>query len=334
MTKGKSYTGIDIAKFIMAILVLMLHTNPFMDISKSAEWFSRNCFTVIAVPFFFTATGYFALRDDLVAKKSIKRLCALYLIWSAIYLPFAIIKLDGKSNKLLTYIYKFFVVGSYDTIWYLLASVIGVAIVLGLSKLIGKKGAFAVMLALHIFAILGTAYLGMFKGTFIDSLYGAYYKIFETFKNGVFFAGVYVALGALIFETGQTENPQKHNGRLYLIISIVLFFGLCAESAGVKYLGFDTHGVDMKFMLIPFTYFFFNFLLQAQCNISDNAAVLLRKMSILIFLSQRLFLTGYEMLGVKVNSFVWFVIITFSTMAFSYAVILLSKKIKILKAVY
>lgn len=73
MQQKKTYTGIDIAKFVMAILVLMLHTNPFTDISKAAEWFSRSCFTVIAVPFFFTATGYFALKSDSGAKKIDKK---------------------------------------------------------------------------------------------------------------------------------------------------------------------------------------------------------------------------------------------------------------------
>lgn len=336
MAERKFYSGIDLVKFCMAGLILVLHTNPLTDISVAAEWFLRSGITVIAVPFFFVATGYFALSNDQALKKSIKKLSFLYLIWSAIYLPFSLIQLKGQTPVILHYIRRFFLWGSYDTIWYLLASVVGLALVYVLKKWKGITFAFVVMLIFHVIAVIGTSYTGVIVNTPLWKGYAFYFDVFNTFKNGLFFGGVYIALGGLIREKFSViAEFTKH--RFKFIVLIAGLFGIMSiETIGCKLFDLNRYGVDMKFMLLPLSACIFVFVLTLQLNISEKMSVFLRKMSTLIFLTQRLFLTGYELLGIQkyCHSFVWFLLVSVSTILFSWCVIALSSRCSLLKKIY
>ncbi len=57
--KYRQYQGIDVLKFIMAILVISLHIYPFTDINETLNYYTINWFSRLAVPFFFVCTGFF-----------------------------------------------------------------------------------------------------------------------------------------------------------------------------------------------------------------------------------------------------------------------------------
>ena len=54
--KSKSYTAIDIAKYISALLVVYIHTFPLADISADLNMIVLQAVCRIAVPFFFTVS--------------------------------------------------------------------------------------------------------------------------------------------------------------------------------------------------------------------------------------------------------------------------------------
>ena len=93
----KQKSSLDIAKFFCAILVLIIHTDPFGSCSKLLSFGFRNVVCVIAVPFFFCASGYLlaeklgsfqnAGEQNGYMKKYLKRLAGIYLFWSAVYFP-------------------------------------------------------------------------------------------------------------------------------------------------------------------------------------------------------------------------------------------------------
>ncbi len=332
----RSYASIDVVKFLMAVFVLLIHTNPLMDVNMAAEWFLRSGITVIAVPFFFMATGYFALSSSQATKKSLKKLAVLYIIWSIIYLPFSLLQLKEQSPVVLHYIRRFFLEGSYDTIWYLLASVVGLAIVYMLKRWKGITFAFVVMLIFHILAIMGTSYTSIIANTPLWKGYEFYFDNFTTFKNGLFFGGVYIALGGLVFEKfSVVSNFLKHRFK-FMVLIVGLFLVMALETIGCELLDLNRYGVDMKFTLIPLSVCIFVFVLTLQLNISEKISIFLRKMSTLIFLTQRLFLTGYELLGIQkyCHSFVWFLLVSVSTILFSWCVIALSSRCSLLKKIY
>ena len=58
----KQYNSIDLMKFIAAILIIILHTSPFQSYSKIISFGFRNIITIIAVPFFFCASGFLLFK--------------------------------------------------------------------------------------------------------------------------------------------------------------------------------------------------------------------------------------------------------------------------------
>ncbi|MBR2614407.1 MAG: acyltransferase family protein [Clostridia bacterium] len=117
----KQYKAIDLAKFVCAILIIILHTAPFASYSKVLTVGFRNIITIIAVPFFFVASGFIAFKkiDGKSGKeqtnyvlKHLKRIVIMYLIWSAIYFVFVAIKWaraeDFSIYYVLEYIKDFF----------------------------------------------------------------------------------------------------------------------------------------------------------------------------------------------------------------------------------
>ena len=86
--KVKNFNSIDIAKFVMAILVMSIHIST--GLSPSTNDFLSNCLARIAVPFFFIASGFFFFRktENLEFKnliKTLKRIFLLFLGWTIIY---------------------------------------------------------------------------------------------------------------------------------------------------------------------------------------------------------------------------------------------------------
>ena len=60
--KSKSYTAIDIAKYISALLVVYIHTFPLADISADLNMIVLQAVCRIAVPFFFTVSAFLFFR--------------------------------------------------------------------------------------------------------------------------------------------------------------------------------------------------------------------------------------------------------------------------------
>ena len=54
----KEYAAVDLYKLLMAIFIVVSHTNPFIDFNKWIEVGIRDCIVIVAVPFFFSVTGF------------------------------------------------------------------------------------------------------------------------------------------------------------------------------------------------------------------------------------------------------------------------------------
>lgn len=56
--KRQNYPGIDLFKLIMALFIILLHTQPLEDISATGNLIVSSVLGRTAVPFFFVATGF------------------------------------------------------------------------------------------------------------------------------------------------------------------------------------------------------------------------------------------------------------------------------------
>ena len=173
----KQYKSLDVAKFICAILIIIIHTSPFSSYSKALTFGFRNIVCVIAVPFFFLTSGFLAFKKiDSLAKENknkyqlvreeyvagyLKRLAIMYGIWSAVYFPFVVIKWTRKGftiYSVLEYVKDFFFEGSYSTIWFLPALFTAVLLVYLLHKKLSYKTIFLISAIIYIFTLAGSSY--------------------------------------------------------------------------------------------------------------------------------------------------------------------------------
>ena len=59
----RQYSAIDIARYISALLVVCIHTFPFLEISETFNTYWIHTICRLAVPFFFTTSGFFFFRN-------------------------------------------------------------------------------------------------------------------------------------------------------------------------------------------------------------------------------------------------------------------------------
>ena len=121
------------------------------------------------------------------------------------------------------------------------------------------------------------------------------------------------------------------------VLTGISFVFVALESVVQAYFGWSVGGVDTKLSLIPFAIFSFLFVMSLNIK-SGPAFVWMRKISLLMFLSQRIFITVFEWFLHDTifmqNTMIYFICILTLTIAFSWAFICLSEKCKILKKFY
>ncbi len=343
----KQYTAIDIMKFIAAVLIIVLHTAPFADVSSVISLGFRRIVTTIAVPFFFCASGFlffaktesFSTHEEKRAYffKYIKRLIVMYLLWSAVYLPFVVYNWTQSggftADNILQYVKSFFFEGSFSTIWFLPALIAAVIVVYLLRTKLSFKQILLVAFPFYVLCCLGSSYYGLTVHIpVLREFFAAYFSFFDTIKNGLLFGFVFVALGGLFTVTVPHFTIKKS------IIGFCLSMCLVAvETLGQAFLGWSTNGVDTKFTLLLTTFFLMNILLQWQPS-ENKWFVWMRKMSLMLFLSQRLFITTATIFLSNTilvqNSVLYFVYIFTTTFLFSWAFIKAAEKVRFLKYFY
>ena len=331
----KVYNAIDAFKFLSAILIIALHVNPFKGISEPLALIFRNMVSIIAVPFFFTTSGFLFFKklnasknQTEVVKNYVLRLLKMYLTWSLVYFPFVVLEWVSEGVNVLTYLRDFFFEGSYSTIWFLNASIWAVLFVYFLYKKLNLKQVFLISFIFYMVGCgLSYYYYPIIKIPLFEKLGNLYYSFFKTTKNGLLFGAVYFALGAIL-----AKNDLKLKVKSCIVGVVISFIVLCVESIIIPKLGYLNKGVDLKISLVPFSYFLVKLLEQIELP-NHKIYKWFRAMSINMFLSQRLFLSIYPLIIpsssiIITSKLIYFALILLSTCLFSWVMIIVSEKIK------
>ena len=345
---GKKYYGLDIGKFICALLIISSHfASEWGHFSKSVDMLFS--IYIIAVPFFFAVSGFLlfnkienidATQHKGVLIKYLKKIVLMYLMWSVIYIAFNVAtfcKFGVTSQEVIGYIHQCIVYSTYDTIWFLPALGVGVVMVYFMRKVMSFKNIMIVAIVFYIIGILGVTYSGlMVKSELLSTIYGAYEKVFLTTRNCFFNGFPFVALGAYIAYEVNHGKYKKANLK-YAALCAVFGILFVAEAFATKKL-LSAPNANTVFMLLPFVYFAVKFLLGV--NIPDNKiCYVLRKLSTTMFLSQRIFLTALPVLFpnsvfenlLSFNSFGGLIYIIVITIAFSALLTFLGNHNKIVR---
>jgi len=262
----KYYPAVDIMKFICALLVIIVHTNPLQPHYPLSNFILINVFGRISVPFFFISAGYlFAQSSKEKGSKYfrgyIKALIRLYLIWFIIYLPFGLFRIQemvpGNINLWLgigIFIEALLLHGSYFHLWYLIALIIGLIILHLFQKRFAIKYLIIIGVFLFIFGLSET-YIDFFRQIpYVGKASEFYFRWFYTTRNGIFFGLVFLAIGFDLF--GDTSKLKVKNSGIW---SIVFFSGLMMEALLLRYFSVPLN-YNLLIMQIPFTICFFEFL--------------------------------------------------------------------------
>ena len=213
VTVTKPFCAMDIAKFVMAILVVALHTKPFASLNNEYVNVLFNAIVSLAVPFFFMCTGFLlenrilTLNEEKQKQEVITRylikIIKLYVIWTIIYLPLDLyscyISEDSVIYCIFKYIAGFFLIGEHDNswiLWYLLSTIYTLFFILICNKLkFNIKIIFA--LGLIIYLLRNILLLSIDNTIFL--------AVKKVLVNGRIFTGLfYIPLGMII-----TKNVQK-----------------------------------------------------------------------------------------------------------------------------
>lgn len=280
--KQKNLGGIDYFKFIAALLVVAIHTSPLSSFSTDADFIFTRVLARTAVPFFFMVTGYFLLPQYLFEKSmDIRPLChflkkttLLYGVAIIIYLPINFYAGHFQEMSIADFLRVFLFDGTFYHLWYLPASIIGVLIIYSIGYKLPLRFLVIVCFTLYLIGLFGDSYYGFIDNSPVEILYNAIFHVSSYTRNGVFYAPIFLLMGAWMNICEQ--RPKTAFLVIGLSVSILL---MIFEGLSLHYLGVQRHD-SMYVFLVPGMYFLFQLFIVWD----KPPSMWLRRVSIWIYL--------------------------------------------------
>lgn len=342
--KSSEYYIMDVMKLCFAFLILGGHYTSHYETPFIIKAFFS--LSTLGVPFFFACSGYLAARNasrakqnEKPVKKQVKRLARIYFCWSIIYVTLQVslfVKNNAVFEDILEYVHKCIVYSTYQTIWFLPALAIGLLATNYLCEKIGINKTLLLSIPIYIFCMFGFSYACFINdASFLGNIYRIYNDVFISVRNGIFYAIPFVAIGWKIRDVEQKKCSLFSNNVLLLGVLVISIMFYLAEALVLKKLG-NTMGSETLIMHIITTPVLLTVSIKI-IGVANSIFIFFRKLSTLVFLSQRIFLTalpaligGLEMIYSEKQWYIGLGIVFTLTTAFSVAFIYLSKRIKIL----
>lgn len=209
-----------------------IHIPPLADCSP---WLSHEFQQVIcrtAVPFFFLCTGFFLgekIKDRSRIKNYLLHIIRMYLFWTLCY-SVPIIERFWKGERSLSenvkeLLRRFFLIGSYIQLWYLLATAVAVALLylcVSTLKWQDKTLVFAAVF-FYLLGVLGNSYRHAFDGVPVAAKAIKMYQAgFLTTRNGIFFGFPFVAAGCLLWT--HRDKIRRHCYGVWTTVFLAVMF--------------------------------------------------------------------------------------------------------------
>ena len=168
MIEKKNYYGIDLLKFIMAVCVVAIHTQPLYSVQSIVVQRLFDTITSLAVPYFFSVSGFLlfskidadiSCRKNMeVCKRYLSRVLSLYVIWNIIYLPITIFGFKENNMSFARYVLDcirglLFIGQQFYSwqLWYLLSVIFVIASICIMAEhKIKDKNIFKIMMAIFL----------------------------------------------------------------------------------------------------------------------------------------------------------------------------------------
>lgn len=358
----KQYRAIDIAKFVMAILVVAIHVRPF---TGQTAFVYDDIIARIADPLFFQITAFlffekiFAqISGDLRQGMSwrmlghyMKRIMALYTAWFVIYAPVVLPRTWQECGNirgmLLALLKKYWLSGYYGAMWFMTALLLAMPLVFILTKYLGSRLCLLLSAPWFLLTVARMEYCSITDGWQVAGYFdSAIYGIFGWYGNGLTYGFFFCALGMWIAYK-RTLGGQKNDSRDFALPSLISFLLLIIESYVIRDKGLGQSSGAM-FFLIPTSYFLLQWLLSVDIfekmgeqsrKRLDCACAHMRRLSILIFTIHYGVMEGLQYMVGKYTAYVWnatvlYFVVLVVTIVLAELILLAQKKIKWLHILY
>ena len=249
MSSSRTYKGIEIFRVVAAFLVVAIHTSPLAGYSGTADFVFTRVIARVAVPFFFMVTGYFVLSKGTGVRRFLKKTAIIYAASAALYLPINVYAGHLQGWGLLDLVQQVFFEGTFYHLWYLPAALLGAWLTSLLMRRTSRGVCAAIVTALYVLGLLGDSYWGLIEGVpGVSSAYNALFALMGYTRNGLFFAPMFMFLGAEM-------RMSKRRGVSFEAAGLVLSFALMlAEALNARAQGWQRH--DSMYVLLPFVMYF------------------------------------------------------------------------------
>lgn len=313
----KNYPGIDLFRFLAAILVMIGHSYPFLVFSSEANFFTVRILARIAVPFFFMTSGFFCIqhyaKDNTPIQNYLKKIFSIGLFAFLLYLPLNLYTKAPYLTSFPTFLRCLISEGTYYTLWYIPAAFFGGLIAWICVRKWNWNIAFVMTGILYLIGLGGDSW--SFLGEFFPCLSSFYQKIYTLFgytRNGLFFAPFFFVLG------GYIRQERKYASRKIYQIGFLFFASIMTFEATFLHIYSSPHHDAMYLFLVPVMYFLFEILL----TIKKGNYSFCRPISMYIYLIhplvwivlQKLF----DIVSIHYNNMTLFLWMTLITITLSY----------------
>lgn len=296
MQEKYNYNAIDVAKFIFAIFVILIHVPVYQENTLTAgiALILKFYLSKLAVPFFFISSSFFLFRridmehiDTAIVRKYITKLFKVYVFWFCIYLicGFNSVITENTGLTQLLYFIREFIFSNFTPLWFITALIFAVCFV---TFLLYKKIAINKILFIgFIFYLIGLfGQTWYFLLTPLETHWPAFWdiliqveEIIYTTRNGLFNGVLFVAFGAFF-----SVRLEKCNKKTYFALGIFLTFLLLEIIICNKW---QPRFTDMYLFLVPCSYLLFKIIANTKLNLPADYPFL-RKMSTIIFYTHML----------------------------------------------
>lgn len=290
----RKYDVIDIVKLFFAAAIISLHVGHrtvFLDVFS--QYIAR-----LGVPFFLIVAGYFLYaklgkgNDKEVVADYVKRVMKLWLVWLILYIPIFAYQLLPQGNLMTTglnFLHKVVCV-TPAYLWYLPALACG-SVLMAVFFQKNKNVYMIVSILLFVIGATGNTYIFILNA---ENVWTGYISIFLTTRNGIFFAPIFVGIGAWLKQSEEQIAQWKYKNVL-LILACAIYL-LEVYLVGATGLIFD----DRSFYFsLPFVAGCITERL-LNCKVEIPWALSCRRLSTWIYCSQFGFIIVYDMILYKV----------------------------------
>ncbi len=228
-TAKKTVPTLDLFRLAAVLLVVMNHTSPLADVSAMADFWLTRVLARVAVPFFLMTTGYFLSRNHWAGVgRQLKKLCLLYGVCILLYLPVNLYA--GSFTGPADVLRKLLVDGTFYHLWYFPATILGIVIARWLSRL-GLRVALPVAALLYLIGLGGDSYYGLVSQIpLLRTLYDGIFTLCGYTRNGLFFAPLFLLLGA----AGRRWNQKLSLAGFFLSLAAMSAEGLWLHRMDVQ----------------------------------------------------------------------------------------------------